>query len=151
MKEQTNKLNDMDEVSKDTVYSEMYIEMRRFRDYQIKASMWYTTILVSILGFIFTIKFAHIQNISFQLFRANLIIKILILTVATVIGVAACLTILYTNGRYYSLRKYTDKYLEPKLKESFVVKNKIPQPHKLMLTTILTLTVVIDLIIILPF
>ena len=50
------------DVSKDTVYSEFYNEMRRFRDYELTASTWYMAILLAITGFILSAKFDSGQS-----------------------------------------------------------------------------------------
>ena len=44
-------------VSVDTVYSEMYNEMRRYRDYQFSNAKWHTTSFLALIGAILAAKY----------------------------------------------------------------------------------------------
>jgi uncharacterized membrane protein len=135
------KSNSNNEVSKDTVYSELYAEMRRYRDYELIASPWYTTILLAILGAILSVKFGVNPSKLSELIN-RIEIKLIIFAVVTFIGFSICYSLWYVSQRYHELRKYVDE-LEPKWKK---LKSKSMKfaPNVLMLIIQATLTVIID-------
>lgn len=130
--------SDNHEVSRDAVYSELYEEMRRYRDYELTASTWYTAILVGILGSIIAAKFLHdgspsqlaevlAQNSSFraacdylkqgQIAPAFVLIqgylfKLAIAAIVFIVGVASIHSIHYAHVRHEDLRSYTN-HMEP--------------------------------------
>jgi hypothetical protein len=98
----------------DTVYREMYAEMRRFRDYQFKSSFWYSALLVAALGYI-------LGNTAFSGRLATLVwLKIIVVLLAGAIAGISCYLIWYSDQRYNQLRTWTNgmepewKNLEPK-------------------------------------
>jgi hypothetical protein len=110
---------DMDEplnqVSFDTVYSEMYTEMRRFRDYELRSSTWYTAILIAILGFIANSKYTAQTTPSglALLLQGGIVARALVLLVVTALGFASSFSVWYVSRRYHSLRQLVDAQLEP--------------------------------------
>jgi len=111
-----------DEVTKDTVYSELYQEMRRFRDYHLNVATWYTVILLALLGGIFTIKYSSdFSNIS-RLFT-NLLVKFLIIGFTILLGFSGIFSILFASDRHDQIREYVNTHLEPTWKPKF-------EPHK---------------------
>lgn len=146
MCEQSNKENKSDEVSRDTVYSEMYAEMRRFRDYHLNVASWYTVILLAILTAVLTMKFGSGQPGIFQRLGTNLLVKISILVFATLLGMSSCRSIRYASKRYDELRKYVDDHLEPLWKD-FKPKRVKFTPQFFMLTTQILLVLAVYLFI----
>ena len=140
------KSNSNNEVSKDTVYSELYTEMRRYRDYELTASTWYIVILLAILGAILTVKFGPVESDLSNFFKFNLLIQLTIAGFATLIGVGGCYSVIFASLRYHELRKYVDRNLEPKWKK-FKPKERRVGPHYFILLTQALLTIAIDIII----
>lgn len=90
MPKQNNERKEPNEVNKDTVYSELYSEMRRYRDYHLNVATWYTVILLAVFGEILTVKFGSVQPGLSQLLSTNLAVKILIAVFTTLIGISGC-------------------------------------------------------------
>ncbi len=149
MHKQNNEINNSDGVSKDTVYSEMYAEMRRFRDYELTAATWYVVILLAILGAILTLKFGSTQSGLSQLLSTNLPLRLIIAGFATLIGVSGCYSVIYGSSRYHELRKYVDGHLEPEWKkEKFKPKRRKIVPLHFVLLVQILLVLAIDIAVI---
>ena len=84
-----------DKITPDVVYQEMYQEMRRFRDYELTAATWYTTILLAFLGYVF-----QFQD---QDLLANGIAKFFISALAALIGFGGIFSIEYVNNSPYAV------------------------------------------------
>gem|GEM_PF-6795218 len=106
------------EVSKDTVYREMYTEMRRFRDYQFTSSMWYTLQLIAIEAGLISSKYDNKWCDLEKALSNCCCLKLLVALVAIVIATIASFLIWYSHSRYEAIRAATDKYLEPSWKGS---------------------------------
>ncbi len=120
-----------EKVSVDTVYSEMYNEMRRHREYQFSSAKWYTTLFLALIGAIFAAKYSGQSPGIKNIIDSNEGIRCVIILVAILICLNSCHTILYSHWRYSELRRYADIGLEPKWK-TFLPKKIKPQPHVLL-------------------
>ncbi len=138
------KIENSDEVSKNTVYSELYAEMRRYRDYELIVSPWYTMILLAILGAILTVKFGTTESKLYELINRKEI-KFIVFVVVTFIAFSICYSLWYVSQRYHELRKHADK-LEPEWNKLKLKPMKFA-PSLLMLTIQVILTIAIYLII----
>ena len=98
------------EISKGVIYSEIYTEMRRYRDYELSAATWYTAILIVMLGFIVTDK----SDVTF--------VRVAIGVLSTILGGSSIYSIWYVNRRYGQLLEIMNNHLEPQWKKA-VFKN----------------------------
>ena len=142
------KINNSDEVSKDTVYSELYAEMRRHRDCEITISTWYMVILLGISGAILSVKFGSNYPELSQFLNNSWRIRSLITLFVLLIGFSGWYSAKFASQRYHELRESTD-ILEPKWKkENFTTpKKKKITPLCLILLTYFSLIAVIIIII----
>ena len=129
------------EVSPDIVYQEMYQELRRFRDYELTVSAWYTTILIAIAGAVFT-------SSNFQSLLSSWLLKIIISIVIILIAFSSINSILYVRSRYSQIRSFVDDTLEPSWKDLDPKNLKWIRPYKLILITQAFLVVLIVLAIV---
>ena len=137
--------NNSDEVSKDTVYSEMYAEMRRFRDYELSISNWTILILLAILNAILLLKLNFNQSALSQLFNSNLLIRFIIAGITTFIGFSGFYSVIYAFSRYRELRKYVDDHLEPEWKKrQFSSETRKIGPRQFILLVHVILIVITD-------
>ena len=95
----------------DVIYSERYNEMRRFRDYELTASTWYSAILLAILGFVASTKFDH-ESLLFNPLNMNIATQILIAIGVLIVGICGVYSICYVSYRYQELRNYMDIFVE---------------------------------------
>jgi len=131
------------EASKDAVYSEFYEEMRRFRDFELNVSTWYTNILLAILAGIIALKVgAGICP------NTNPAVEFVIIIVVILLGYSSYYSIKYANRRYRQLRKYVDENLEPDWKDFEPEKIKIVPRHFILLTQVLLLISIIVFLVI---
>jgi len=148
-----NKKYENNEISKNTIYSELCIEMRRHRDYQLEISKWYTTVLLAIIGAILTIKFTYSESMLAKVISNIFWVKLTIIGVVMVIGFSGIYSILYSHWRYTGIKEYVYKYLEPewrklsKGEEDLNKIMKIIKPHLCILFTLFLLTAAILIII----
>jgi len=122
-------------VSSDIAYQELYQEMRRYRDYELSASTWYTTILLAILGGILAAKYGNPALI--QLFR-ECFVKFIAAFIVLIVGGSGVWSIYFSHRRYRHIRDYVfDKKLkiEPDWKEKYTPENIFPEPRHLILIT----------------
>ncbi len=91
-------------LSVDTMYQQLYTEMRRYRDHEQGVVTWWTTILLAVVAGIIHFS-TQGQGIHYSV-RVGLIVGVLSLSAAM-----TCL-IAYTNRRYHDLRKHTNKYYD---------------------------------------
>jgi hypothetical protein len=104
------------QVSREAVYAEVYNEMRRYRDYELNASTWYTVILLGILGIIVSARFGGQVGQPSQLasnLQDNLLVQSIVAIIDVIIGGASLYSIRYANLRYHQLRNYATNNLEP--------------------------------------
>ncbi len=128
-------------VSKDGVYSELYNEMRRYREYQFSSTKWYTTIYLALLGVVFYAKYGvRASELNAIVSQGNF--KFTIAVIAFLLCFNSCHTILYTHDRYTSLRKFTDNTLEPEWK-NYHPDLTIFQPHNLLVANQIILMVLV--------
>lgn len=126
-------------VSPDIVYQELYQEMRRFRDYELSSSTWYTVILLAILSAIISVKYASDSLLKVSLF-GDCTIKIVVLLVIFLIGFSNIWSTYYVRRRYHHLRNYVD-YLEPEW-HNYQPEIIFPAPYHLIVLTQLILVLV---------
>jgi uncharacterized membrane protein len=106
-----NKVVQPNKVTPEAVYAEMYNEMRRFRDYEFTSSMWYTAILLAIVGFVASTRFANSPEDFAKLSEDHLWLKITIAAVALLIAAASSYLIYYSYSQYDHLRTWTSDNL----------------------------------------
>lgn len=110
--------NSDSKVPHETVYSELYNEMRRYRDYELTAATWYTVILVALLGFIISAKYG--ADDSLAKFVQICAVQGSTVLISTILGVSSCYSVWYADRRYRAIRKIVDEHLEPKwVQEAF--------------------------------
>jgi hypothetical protein len=119
--------NKKKEVSVDTVYSELYEEMRRFRDHELNASTWYMVILLAFISFLLSATFGSDKS---DLSQIPIPVQILIFIIIISIVFSGIYSICFSGSRYHELRDYTDT-LEPKWK-TFHPKKHCLDPRKLI-------------------
>ena len=108
--------NDRSAVTPDTVYSELCSENRRYRDYELTASTWYTVMLLGVLGFVVTVRFGDTSATPSQLttaLKTDRALQLIIAFVLTLVGGASVYSVRFANLRYLELREYI-KGLQPK-------------------------------------
>jgi hypothetical protein len=140
-----------DPIQPSAVYSEMYNEMGRFRDYQFRSSTWYTALLLAILGFLIATRFGTTAPKFDQLVGQSCCVKFLIILLAVVIAAVSSYLIHYSNRRYRHLRHWTDEHLEPEWKKKrFTVDERCLKPHWIYHFTAWVLVAIISVVTILP-
>jgi ATP/ADP translocase len=102
-----------DTISSDIVYQELYNEMRRFRDYELSISGWYTTIILGITGVIITIKAALYSSGKSETIFDYPLLKISLVAVIIFLVAASVLSVLYVWYLNKQLRAFTRAALEP--------------------------------------
>jgi hypothetical protein len=144
-------LSKNEKISNEAVYSELYNEMRRYRDYELSASTWYTAILIALLGFIVSVKYGSSDPVS--TFSHIWYFQVLVLLISTILGVSSFYSIWYANKRYSEIRKIVDEHLEPKwVKEAFkpILLQKRVRPRRFIYIIQILLVVVTWVISFLP-
>ncbi len=111
----------------------MYQESRRYRDYELTASTWYTTILTAILGYIFSS-----QNNSLL---AIYLVKILVSALVVIIGSAGIFSVEYVHRRNEEINNYMKKNF--KLKYLFNPNDFRFKPYDVIEFTLLCLVLFI--------
>lgn len=135
------------------VYAELYNEMRRFRDYELTASNWYTVMLLAIIGFVLNARFGADSGTSVlgQMLSKNIAIKTLLAIATGLIGASALYSIRYVRKRYTKMRDYVTKNLEPQWHCENDVRDKIClQPHHCVMIVQAVLIVAAVFIILYP-
>jgi hypothetical protein len=97
----------------DTIYSERYNEMRRFRDYELTASTWYSAIFLAIFGLIVASKFQQPHSFIACLLSSNHCAQLIVAAAVTLIGWFSIYSVCYVGYRYHVLRHYMDLIMEP--------------------------------------
>ena len=119
------------QIQVDTVYQEMYQEMRRYRDYELTSSTWYTAFLIAILGFLITT--IHGDNQQFIELRliltTNLYVQILTALMIVILGLASLYSVRYVNLRYQEITHYIfdnpeTEYFRPESIKKFISKTR---------------------------
>lgn len=139
--------HDYQEVSKDTVYSEYYAEMRRFRDYELAASTWHIVILLAMLSGYLTILLAWKDSEIAQFITNNLFVRLIIVIFTTLIGSGGFFAVYYAAKRYQHLRNYVTEILEPKWNNYSPLPWKI-MPYKVLLLIQALLVIAVDIVIV---
>jgi hypothetical protein len=101
-------------VSPDTVYMQMYAELRRYRDYELTVATWFTSILLAMLGAIVAGKYVAAGSPLGVALERCPSLKWCLAAVPVLIGVFGAWSIAYAMRRYGNLRKWMTDTLEPK-------------------------------------
>ncbi len=130
-------------ISPETVYSELYNEMRRYRDSELNSSVWFTAIIVGGLSIIVTDKFSPPGTNS--ILNDDFLLQVIIAFLFTAIGSFSLFSVRYASLRYDEIRDYL-KRLEPKW--TFVPSNRTVRPRHLIyvveaLMTIISISIVL--------
>ncbi len=91
-------------LSVDSMYAQLYTEMRRYRDHEQRVVTWWTTILLAVVAGIIHFS-TQGQGIHYG------IRVVLVVTVVCLSSAMTCL-IAYTNRRYQDLREHTNRYYD---------------------------------------
>jgi uncharacterized membrane protein YidH (DUF202 family) len=132
-----------DHVSADIVYQEMYEEMRRFRDYELASSNWYTAILLALAGVILTLKNANGDITISTLLSQSSLLKIGLSVLAIILVSSGIFTALYASSRYNHMRAWVDKNLEPKWKTYTPPVKQLKPIHAIVIVQIILAIIVI--------
>ncbi len=91
-------------LSVDTMYQQLYTEMRRYRDHEQGVVTWWTTILLAVVA----------GMIHFSTQEQGIHYGIRVVLVVSVVCVSSAMTCLiaYTNRRYLDLREHTNEYYD---------------------------------------
>lgn len=128
-----------EEVSSDIIYQELYQEMRRYRDYELSASMWYTTILLAVLGAILSAKYGG--NLGLEKFMDECIVKFITAFIILIIGSSGMWSVYFSHRRYNHLRSFVnDLKIEPDWR-IYEPEPIFPEPRHLILITQLSLVI----------
>ncbi len=95
-------MNCKNEVTADTVFRELYAEMRRYRDLEHRIVTWWTTILLAIMA-----AFVGFGRDAAPLSSG---VKVFGLLFVPALAVVMWRLMKYSNDRYHELRKRTEKY-----------------------------------------
>ena len=87
-----------EKIPPEIVYQEMYQERRRYRDYELTASTWYTTILTAILGYVFSSQDNSLLAIG--------LVKTLVSLLVSIIGFAGIFSVEYVHRRDEEVKNY---------------------------------------------
>jgi len=117
----------------DSIYEQKFIEMRRHRDYEIRASTWYTTILTSVIIGICILKFGTFNqrffysnaDMAFLYFGINILVAIL--------SFAGAHTVWYSNKRYQEIRSWMDTHMELVNEHKFSPIKHIVKPNQVII------------------
>ena len=138
-------------ISHESVYAEMYSEMRRYRDYEFTSSTWYLAMLLAILGFLLLTRFGERGTRFGELIASGWSFRIAIMITALLVALSCSLLMAYSFKRYKHLREYVDT-LEPEWKRrSFTpLKEGLINPRRIYHVTAWLLVIMIWLITWLP-
>lgn len=137
-------------VSSDIVYQELYQEMRRYRDYELSVSTWYTAILLAILGGVFTAKYG---DLGLAQLANECVIKFIAAFIVLIVGGSGLYSIWFSYRRYKHISEYIFNKklnLEPSWKSIYTPEKVFLKPRHLIMTTQIILIVLTILVIILP-
>lgn len=117
-----------DNVKADTVYREMYTEMRRYRDYELNIAKWYSTFSLGYFGAVYFLL--HSQG--GKELRDTLAIgcggKLLLVILGGIICLAGAYSSWYATDRYDHLRQKVTEVLEPDWSKSFKPPIRLLEP-----------------------
>jgi len=119
-------------ISNESILTEIYNEMRRYRDKQMEYQLWFTNIMLGIIAGIFTLK--NTANGNALLLQYKYILSI-VLSAFTII---ICRLQIYMNTRYFELRHIVDE-VEPNWKKGIRKKTILKPPHYYIVLNILFL------------
>ncbi len=144
MSDETN-----DEISRESVYREMYNEARRHRDHEFTSSTWFVTLLLGILGFLLTARFGNANSPNnWDGFTKNCPLRIGVIGLCFCIALAATLLAAACHQRYAEIRGWLNSQ-EPKYKrETFSPKCHIVAPQLVYIVTPWLVFVTIVLVVI---
>lgn len=109
---------DKNKVSTDTIYQEMYQEMRRYRDYELTSSTWYTAFLIAILGFLAKVVYGNNDFAQLRcLLTSTWYFQLFISGAITLLGCASVYSVRYVNLRYKEIKDYV--FNEPATRQFF--------------------------------
>lgn len=90
-------------VSSDIAYQELYQEMRRYRDYELSVSTWYTAILLAILSGVFTAKYG---DLGLDQLASECVTKFIAAFVVLITGGSGIYSIWFSHRRYKHISEY---------------------------------------------
>ena len=128
-----------EQVSKETVYEQLYAEMRRHRDYQMVITGWYTTLVLAAIGGLIALSsaWAHME-VSLKWFLGVFF---------ACAGLGISYVVWYSHDRYKQLRTYADEKMEPSWKKLPLSRRKL-QPYHILIAMNLALSLVVILVLV---
>lgn len=135
------------------VYAELYNEMRRYRDYEFQSSTWYTAILIAVLAFLISQRFAKPDDLTVfgAALASNWLVKGTLAVGTGTLGFVSCRLVYYAGCRYEHIRQYTNR-LEPAWKaKTFVPLPRGLSPRHILYATPVALVLITWLVILWPF
>lgn len=121
-------LESTERINKTAVYRELHNEMRRYRDYELNSSKWYSPMLLAILGYILKDKMFVTSQIGPQgSLTYNYWFMVIVLFITFFIVVASIHGVWYAHKRLVETRNIVER-LAPEWKE-FNLSKKIISPR----------------------
>ena len=108
--------NTPDKVKSETVYGEVYNEMRRYRDFEFTSSTWYTALLLAAFGFLIATRYGETASRFDLILATSCTLKLLVVLGAAIIAATSNFLVWYSHQRYRELRDWTNNALEPSWK-----------------------------------
>jgi len=103
--ESISKNNDK-KISYDIMYQEYMAEMRRFRDYELSSSTWYTAFIMAINGFFINIMYGNDFYNFKKIIESNTLIQICIATLIILFGFSGVFSVRWAKIRYEKLKNF---------------------------------------------
>lgn len=138
-------------ISDAIVYQEFYQEMRRYRDYELTSSNWYTTLLLAILSSIIVIRFT--SDAFLQHLFDDILVRSVICVITLILYIGGVFSVNYVSTRYQKIRNYVNDNLEPEWKKTGfknVIKPQRITPRFFIYLTLTTLFLAVVLILFFP-
>jgi len=127
------------DITPDVVYQEMYEEMRRFRDYELNSSTWYTAILLALAGAIFASRFTPQSQVGSIIDTP--IIKALLTLASVLLSACGIFSACFAASRYDHVREWMNNNFEPSWKK-YRPQHRCLKPIHVIVLTQLAITVV---------
>lgn len=106
------------DVSKNTVYREVYTEMRRFRDYELSIANWYSSFLLAIIGGLIALKSVRAPEGIAKLVANDFWVQLVVGLGVLVLGAVGSWSSRYSSARYAELRIKLSQNLEPEFSKA---------------------------------
>ena len=131
------------------VYTELYAEMRRYRDYEFRSATWFIAILIAILGFLISARFGRAGDLSVfgNAMVNDCLLKLALIAGTGLLGFTSCYLVWYAGSRYDELRQQADK-LEPDWRPR--ISKRVFQPRHILYATPVVVVLITWFVVLLP-